>query len=81
MNDTEQVTRVSEALFDGANAEEITIQAEAYEGQIAVHVRKQADDEGFPALSLYLSPVDAVIHAERIIEAARLAVKDPSYAP
>lgn len=77
---TEQVTRASGAQFDGENPEEITIQVEAYEGSVAVHTCKPTDDEGFPAFSVWLSPVDAVIHAERITEAARLAVKDPTYA-
>jgi hypothetical protein len=79
---TEQVTRASEALFDGGNSEEITLQTEAYEGSVAVHSRRaNEEEEDFPALSVYLSPVDAVIHAERIIEAARQAVKDPTFVP
>lgn len=76
-----QTIRVSEALFEDGTAEEITVQTEAYEGSVAIHVHKVVDTEGFPTLSAYLSPVDAVIYAERIIEAARLAIKDPSSTP
>ena len=77
----EQAIRTDEAIFNGDNAVEAELHAEAYEGTVAVHVRKRDDEDGFPALSLYLSPVDAAILAERAIAAARHAVKDPAFSP
>jgi hypothetical protein len=67
-----QQTHSSGAYLDG-NEAEVDVVVEDYEGEeVAIHVRDSNADEGVsPWLSMYLSPVDAAIHAERIIAAAR----------
>lgn len=67
-----QQTHVEDGWIN-SNEAEIDLNVEAYEGEtVAIHVRNAGSDEMTdPACSMYLSPVDAVIHAERIIAAAR----------
>lgn len=75
---TEQVTKTTDAIARGENGSEATLSVENYEGEdVAIHLRTYEDEGGIPAASVYLSPVDAVIHAERLIAAAREITTQP----
>ncbi len=78
---TDQSIEVNSAWFAGDDAPDVTVKTEAYDGDVALHVTKPSDDAGFPSASLYLSPVDAAVLAERLTQASRKAVEDPTYAP
>lgn len=56
------------------------IQAEPYEGKVALHVSSEVDDIA-PLASVYLSPVAASVLAERLRCAVERVVADPEYAP
>lgn len=82
---TEQLTRVDGDLDALVNSEAATVDlsVEAYEGKVAIHT-VDADQDSVhvdPIVSLRLSPVDAAVHAERILAAARKALADPDYTP
>lgn len=74
----QQVTKL-EAIVRGENAATATLAVEVYEGQeVAIHLKVEGEDAVSPTASLYLSPIDAAIHAERIIAAARAVVNGGS---
>lgn len=77
----ELAVSTDEAMFEGDDYVEAQLQTEAYEGKVALHIRKRDDEDGYPAASLYVPIVDAVVFAERILAAARQAVADPAYTP
>lgn len=69
---SQQVTHAGEGFVNGTEAE-LEVVVEPYEDQVAVHFRDSAADGSTePALSLYLDPVDAAVHAERVLSAARV---------
>jgi hypothetical protein len=58
--------QVNDAIED-AEQIAVSIKTEPYEGDVAVHIFRDKK----PDLSLYLSPIDAAILAERVLAAAR----------
>jgi hypothetical protein len=62
----EMVWEAGEQVFDGSVAAECP---EA--GEVAIHVARDGADD--PVSSLYMTPAQAYLHAERIRTAARIA--------
>jgi hypothetical protein len=77
----ELAINTDEAMFEGGNFVEAQLQTEAYEGKVALHMRKREDEDDYPAVSIYVPIVDAVVFAERILASARQAVDNPTYVP
>jgi len=67
-------------MFEGEGYVEAQLQTEAYEGKVALHIRKRDDEAGYPAASLYVPVVEAVraaavqAPATRTIRTAPVAV-------
>lgn len=71
--ETEQATQIRELIVGGDDVGPARIVVTRDGDDVVVEAHPQSDTQ--PSLALYLSPIDAAIHAERVSAAAREAAQ------